>query len=496
MSGDLLDLEALSSLPDLHVAALRDVLRAADYRESVLAETEDIAPARLDALRLPLVQAHLAASDTPAVVLARLFAHRDALSRDAVFAVLGPDLAAALERCGALAPDADRIRSRMRLVPFGGSWIASDDTDARLDPVRGPDPRTRELLAAMPDPMPARVLDVGTGAGSLALAAAHAGATSVTAVDRDPRAVALTRWNARVGDLMVDAREGDLLEAVRGQRFDLVVAQPPVVPQPPDITPTRQHGGSRGDELALRLLSELPAALEPGGRALVLMDTAPTSEQTALDRVRAALPSEPLQLTVIDGPGHTSHELALDSAAATDRRLGPGYADAARHYAEHLASLGITRTRHILVVLRRPHPGDASWAVSVEPRDGRPYDAAALRRLDTALAVATLATPALRARRVTPPDGARLLEVHPLDDSAPAEFRFTCPGGRAPDQSVSEAAARLLDLAAKTDTIAALIEGYASLCSSSVEGVESAVVDFLRRALVSGMLEPGDEEAR
>jgi HemK-related putative methylase len=489
--GDLLDLDALSSLPDRHVVALGEAVRNAGYDAQLLAETEAIAPRQFDALRLPLVQAALAERSGAAAVLARLFGYRDALGRDGVSRALGPDLATALVHCGALVQDGERIRSRLRLLPFGGVWVGSDDADARFDPVMGPGATTAQLLRAMPTAMPARVLDVGTGAGSLALAAAHAGATSVTAVDLDPRAVALTRWNARLNALNVTALQGDLLEPVRGQTFDLIVAQPPFVPQPPEVEATTYlHGGARGDELALRLLAALPDALAPGGRAVVMMDSAP--EGTALDRIRAALPDVPVQLSVVDSPGHNAHNLAVGYAAAADSTLGPIYADTARRYASHLAALGIDRVRHLLVVLRRPHPGDATWAVSVEPRDAVPYDAAALQRLDSALAVATLAPRDLRTRHLAPPEGTRLVQVHPLDDSAAAELRFVCPTGRAPDQSISDAAARLLEIAAQTDTVAALIDSYAELCNDSSEAVESAVLGFLRKALVSGMLEPSD----
>jgi ribosomal protein L11 methyltransferase len=62
----------------------------------------------------------------------------------------------------------------------------------------GSHPSTRliiELLAADP-PLGATVLDVGTGSGILAVVAARLGAKSVTAVDVDPEAVAVTRANA------------------------------------------------------------------------------------------------------------------------------------------------------------------------------------------------------------------------------------------------------------------------------------------------------------
>ena len=66
-----------------------------------------------------------------------------------------------------------------------------------------------------------RVLDLGTGSGVLAIAAAKLGARAV-AVDTDPVAVTAARSNAARNRVEVEVLEGSL-EAVRGP-FDLVVA--------------------------------------------------------------------------------------------------------------------------------------------------------------------------------------------------------------------------------------------------------------------------------
>ncbi len=493
--GDLLDLEALSSLPDRQLVALREALRTAGYDARMLSEAEAIAPRQFDAVRLPLVQGWLAGQAGPGAILARLFAYRDALGRDDVTRALNPELAGALEACGVLIRQGERVRSLLRLLPFGDVWVGSDDADAQHDPVMGPGATTQELLDALPPSMPARVLDVGCGAGSLALVAARRGATSVTAIDLDPRAVALTQWNARLNELEISAHAGDLLEPVGGESFDLIVAQPPFVPLPPDVRATTYlHGGSRGDELSARLLGGLPEILTPGGRAIVLMDTAPPTG-SALDRIRAALPKTPLQVAVIDAPGHRAHDLALGYAAAADSTLGPHYAEAARRYAAHLEALEIDQTRHALVVIRRPLPDGPSWAVSVEPRGRSPYGSRDLARLEAALALATLAPVDLRTQRLRPPAGAQLVQAHPFDDTAPAPLRFVCPGARAPDQELSEAAARLLEFASQTETVGELLEAYAEACSDEPARVESAVLDFLRKALVSGLLEADGESS-
>jgi len=70
-----------------------------------------------------------------------------------------------------------------------------------------------------------KVLDIGTGTGILAIAAALMGAEGVLAIDMDPVAVRVARENARVNgvDSVVSVREGDLLSEVPA-KYDLIVA--------------------------------------------------------------------------------------------------------------------------------------------------------------------------------------------------------------------------------------------------------------------------------
>lgn len=70
-----------------------------------------------------------------------------------------------------------------------------------------------------------RVIDVGTGTGILAIAAAYMGARDVLAIDIDPVAVRVARDNIALNGLSdkITAREGDLLEAV-DEVADVVIA--------------------------------------------------------------------------------------------------------------------------------------------------------------------------------------------------------------------------------------------------------------------------------
>jgi release factor glutamine methyltransferase len=117
----------------------------------------------------------------------------------------------------------------------------------------------------------ARVLDLGTGSGVCALAAARQGAHAV-GVDINPAAVRCARANALLNDLAqyTDFRHGDLFDAVAGERFDLVLFNPPFqLGTPRDA----REAAWRAPDLARRFATGLADHLSSGGAALVLLSS-------------------------------------------------------------------------------------------------------------------------------------------------------------------------------------------------------------------------------
>jgi release factor glutamine methyltransferase len=93
-----------------------------------------------------------------------------------------------------------------------------------------PRPETEHLVEALLDlPQGARVHDVGTGSGAIALALKHERPDlRVTASDVSPDAVAVARANAERLGLDVTITQGDLLHGV-DPRLDAIVSNPPYV---------------------------------------------------------------------------------------------------------------------------------------------------------------------------------------------------------------------------------------------------------------------------
>jgi len=164
---------------------------------------------------------------------------------------------------------------------------------ARLPGVFRPRSDTWLLAGALrerPELPGGEVLDVCTGSGALAIAAALGGARSVTAVDVSRRALLSVRLGARLNGVRVEARRGSLLSAVPGRRFDVIVANPPYLPgaAPPARGAGRHtEAGARGRVLLDRLIDAAPGHLRPGG-VLLVTHSSVNGEAATLARMRAA----------------------------------------------------------------------------------------------------------------------------------------------------------------------------------------------------------------
>ena len=150
------------------------------------------------------------------------------------------------------------------------------------------------LAGALRDLAPgASVLDVCTGSGAIAVTAALAGAREVTAVDVSRRAVLCARLNARLNGVVVRARRSDLFSMLGDQRYDVIVSNPPYVPDPsgdrlPTRGPQRAWDAGRDGRIVLdRLIAEAPRHLRPGGIVLVVHSEICGTGVT-LDALRAA----------------------------------------------------------------------------------------------------------------------------------------------------------------------------------------------------------------
>jgi len=123
------------------------------------------------------------------------------------------------------------------------------------------------------------VLELGTGCGLLVILAAKA-AANVVATDISSAALECARTNAVANGVenCIDFRLGDLFEPVVGERFDLVIFNPPYLPTESEEV---LHGpldrawqaGPDGRMVIDRFLNELPEHLTPKGRSIFLQSS-------------------------------------------------------------------------------------------------------------------------------------------------------------------------------------------------------------------------------
>ncbi|WP_282571381.1 peptide chain release factor N(5)-glutamine methyltransferase [Methylonatrum kenyense] len=165
------------------------------------------------------------------------------------------------------------------LIGERGFWTLDLSVDPRA---LIPRPETELLvdraLHRVPRPS-ARVADLGTGTGAIALAlASERPGWQITGIERDPDTLALARRNSIRLQFSVDWREGDWLKPLAGERMDLIVSNPPYIAdgdrhlEQGDLRFEPRHAlvsGPDGLDALRIIIRDAPRHLRPGGWLLL-----------------------------------------------------------------------------------------------------------------------------------------------------------------------------------------------------------------------------------
>jgi ribosomal protein L3 glutamine methyltransferase len=164
-----------------------------------------------------------------------------------------------------------------------------------------------------------RVLDLCTGSGCLAILAAHAfPEAEVDAADLSKPALAVAKKNVakyRLGK-RVRLIRSDLFASLQGERYDLIVTNPPYVTAASmrRLPPEYRHepglalsGGKDGLQLVSKIIELAPAHLLPGGSLVCEIGAGRKAVERAYPRASFAWPETSAgsgQVFILGSPSH------------------------------------------------------------------------------------------------------------------------------------------------------------------------------------------------
>ncbi len=362
------------------IAALRADLTEAGF--TVDGVTDLVGPVANSALgrdqRLPADLATRYAG-SPLATLVRLFTLGSVVAQAEVERAVPRFGVAALAAAGLAEISGRGWQATCDLRPYGEHdrtwWVASDLAEMTTgrplapDHVLGIGGASLTLASWTPRPDVGTALDMGTGSGVQALHLnRHAG--TVVATDLSPRALAFAAFTAALNGVDLDLCQGSLFEPVAGQRFSLVVSNPPFVISPRTAGLERytyRDGGLTGDALVEQIVRTVGQHLEPGGIAQLLANWEVPSGSTWQERVGAWVDGTGLDAWVVQREVQDPAQYA--ELWVRDAGYLPGTSNFESRYAAWLSDSADRSVQSVgfgVVTLQRPATTRDTWVDLVE----------------------------------------------------------------------------------------------------------------------------------
>lgn len=292
--------------------------------------------------------------DTPLACLVRAFTRHLPTSEAVLARILGQPFFDACEEAGLWKREPGGVTGSVVLLADQDSFLLNDHGSSRTGDmemywVMGVGASTMQVAHSVPGKPYGRVLDVCCGGGIQSFLLAPY-AKEIVAVDRNPRALNLGRFGAALnGYGHITFRESDFFSAVAGERFDLVVCNPPYVLSPERETYYRD-GGMEGDSLAEKVVRETAAHLAEGGHAYFVCDVATRRGVAAVDRLRAWVEGNGCDVLAITAPPLAPLAYAAVWSMPETEAVR---AEMKTRWVAHFEDLGIESVTHMLVAMRR-----------------------------------------------------------------------------------------------------------------------------------------------
>lgn len=502
--------------PDL-LAALAADLAAGQYTvdgvAAVLGRTASAALGREQPL--PALRA-TADSTEPAAVLTRLWVLGRPVDRDLVAAALprtGVDGAAAL----ALLTDEAQVRPLVDLRPYAADdahwWLASDLSELatgqplRPDHVLGVGGASATLARWTPRRPVRRALDVGTGCGVQAFhLATHA--ERVTGTDLSARCLDYAAFNAQLNAAVPDGpfagrrlelHRGDLFAPVAGERFDLVVSNPPFVitPRTADVPRYSYRDGLRaGDCLVAEFVRGVGSVLAPGGVAQLLGNWEIASGASWTERVGEWLASSGLDGWAIQREVSDPAQYAETWVRDGGQRPGDGAYEAMyAAWLDDFAARDVEAIGFGVLTLHRPETERPPFRICeeiYERLDGGGLGTAVAGSITARCWLADSDDDRVLGQRYTVADDVTEERFGRPGDEHPAVIRLRQGGGLGRAVTADTALAGFVGGCTGELTAAQLVSALASLLDEPVADLRSRLVPAVRELIATGFLRTTD----
>jgi hypothetical protein len=365
------------------IQAIARFLREQDYTEERLSQL-GLANLSWNSLARQSASAWLLMCDPRLELLIRAFYVGEAVETSEAEKLISKEVLSDLLACGLLALDGERLRATCMLTHFGELVIACDsrrraETGAAADLVLGVNPTTR-LLARCSILRPgSKVWDLGTGCGTLALVAAPS-AASVVGTDVNRRALSFAGFNAALNGLSnVSFLYGDRFEPVVGQRYDVIISNPPFFLAPVSCLLCCDNSLEL-DGFVESLARGAPQFLEEGGVFQMLCEWVEFEPESWENRLRPWFERSNCDVHIWKGyeisPIEYARKRALEQGQLYRETAGSSFADRL----SYLTRCQVKRILGGLITMRRRSAQNWFWVEEMQKRpEGSIGDALAER---------------------------------------------------------------------------------------------------------------------
>lgn len=352
------------------LTTLREALCAADYNQDSVRRTLGINhPDDIGALNRVAAILRLADDSSALATALRLFFLEQEESLTRANRLLSPAGVRRLSGIGLLRRRGDRVLARLRVETvasqlfladrrFHGCDLAALHLSAaragqRIDPVYPPSSDSILLHEAISTIAGGTLLDLCTGSGMQAIAQSSV-AGPATAVDINPRAVAVARLNAALNQVEdLDVRHSDLYRGLGRARFDTIIANPPFVSSPYQRGPSYHAGGATGDALLRRILRGWTTYLAAHGRGFAITHVGLRIGHELAQVSESWFRGFPGRVLVLELESGSPVDLAAAQALFALERGIAAYAREAQRWVEYLKRNRISRIAALLIVAEK-----------------------------------------------------------------------------------------------------------------------------------------------